>query len=195
MRHGAQRPARTRRSENSSSWDPGARKWPPWHRTRDRALLAGLVGDRSSGPPGSSQFPEAIEDAPGERKGEVHTFAGDLHHVRFALEQGVELHARLISSLPGVPCSQPHDNEVYAVFDVSLSAYPDSEDAMFEHALEQCLDRFAGFVGIAYESSELDILTLYPTPESWARNDREVVCAVYDMNNTQLVGSARDVGR
>ena len=100
-----------------------------------------------------------------------------------------------ISSLPGVPCSQPHDNEVYAVFDVSLGEYPDSEDAMFEHALEQCLDRFAGFVGIAYESSELDILTLYPTPESWARNDREVVCAVYDMNNTQLVGSARDVCR
>ena len=100
-----------------------------------------------------------------------------------------------ISSLPGVPCSQPHDNEVYAVFDVSLESYPASEDTMFEHALEQCLDRFTGFVGIAYEVSELDILTLYPTQESWRQNDREVVCAVYDMNNTQLVGSARDLGR
>jgi hypothetical protein len=66
---------------------------------------------------------------------------------------------------------------------------------MFEYALEQCLDRFTGFVGIAYEVSELDILTLYPTQESWRQNDREVVCAVYDMNNTQLVGSARDLGR
>ena len=100
-----------------------------------------------------------------------------------------------ISSLPGVPCSQPHDNEVYAVFDVSLTSYPSSEDAMFEHALEKCLDRFAGFVGIQYEASELDILTLYPTPESWQQNDREVVCAVYDMNSMQLVGSARDLGR
>lgn len=100
-----------------------------------------------------------------------------------------------ISSLAGVPCSDPHDNEVYAIFDVSLSSYPDSEDAMFEHALEQCLDRFAGFVGVAYEVSELDILTLYPTPASWQQNDREVVCAVYNMDNAQLVGSARDIGR
>ena len=94
-----------------------------------------------------------------------------------------------------MPCSQPHDNEVYAVFDVSLSSYPSSEDAMFEHALDRCLNRFEGFVGREYETSELDILTLYPTPESWRQNDREVVCAVYDMNETQLVGSARDSGR
>ena len=100
-----------------------------------------------------------------------------------------------ISSLPGVPCTQPHDNEVYAVFDVSLSSYPSSEDAMFEHALEKCLDRFPGFVGRDYETSELDILTLYPTQTSWRQNDREVVCAVYDINSTQLVGSARNSGR
>lgn len=100
-----------------------------------------------------------------------------------------------ISSLPGVPCSEPHDNEVYAVFDVDLTSYPSSEDAMFEHALEECLDRFPGFVGIEYESSELDILTLYPTTESWRHNDREVVCAVYDMSATQLVGSARGLAR
>ena len=100
-----------------------------------------------------------------------------------------------ISSLPGVPCSQPHDNEVYAVFDVSLSSYPSSEDAMFEHALEKCLDRFPSFVGRDYETSELDILTLYPTQASWRQNDREVVCAVYDINSTQLVGSARNSGK
>ena len=40
-----------------------------------------------------------------------------------------------ISSLPGVPCSQPHDNEVYAVFDVSLESDPASDVSMLEHAL------------------------------------------------------------
>ena len=100
-----------------------------------------------------------------------------------------------ISSLPGVPCTEPHDNEVYAVFDVNLSSYPTSEDAMFEHALDKCLDRFQGFVGRDYETSELDILTLYPTPASWKQSDREVVCAVYDMNQAQLVGSAQNSGR
>ena len=100
-----------------------------------------------------------------------------------------------ISSLPGVPCAEPHDNEVYAVFDVSLSSYPSSEDAMFEHALDECLHRFESFVGREYESSELDILTLYPTPDSWrVQNDREVVCAVYEMNSNQLVGSVQGLG-
>lgn len=45
------------------------------------------------------------------------------------------------------------------------------------------------FVGRDYESSSLDIMTLFPTIESWAQNDREVICAVYDMNATKLVGS------
>ena len=35
-------------------------------------------------------------------------------------------------------------------------------------------------------------MTLYPTPQSWKQgNDREVVCAVYDMEANKLVGSAK----
>ena len=102
--------------------------------------------------------------------------------------------AEQISSLPGVPCSEPHDNEVYAVFDVSITSYPQG-DGMFDHALERCLERFPTFVGRDYETSSLDILTLYPTKESWSmQNDREVVCAVYDMSESQLVGSAKGRG-
>ena len=99
-----------------------------------------------------------------------------------------------ISSLPGVPCGEPHDNEVYAVFDVNVASYPEG-DGMFDLALDKCLDRFASFVGQQYESSELDILTLYPTSDSWSmQNDREVVCAVYDMNENKLVGSVQGLG-
>ena len=29
-----------------------------------------------------------------------------------------------ISNIPGVPCADPHDNETYAVFDVSKTTYP-----------------------------------------------------------------------
>ena len=101
-----------------------------------------------------------------------------------------------ISSLPGVPCSQPHHNEVYAVFDVNIASYPESEDGMFDIALDHCLQRFESFVGRDYETSDLDILTLYPTPQSWnLQDDREVVCAVYEINGNTLVGSARDSGR
>lgn len=95
-----------------------------------------------------------------------------------------------VSDLPGVPCSQPHDYETYAVFDIALDSYP-SEEQLSELAYDRCLQRFDAFVGLEYESSVLEIVTLYPTSESWSQNDREVVCALYDMNEEKLVGSTR----
>ena len=59
-------------------------------------------------------------------------------------------------------------------------------------AHEGCLERFETFVGKDYESSSLDIATLYPSQESWQRqNDREVICAVYDMEAEKLTGSVK----
>ncbi len=99
-----------------------------------------------------------------------------------------------VTSLPGVPCSEPHDNEVYAVFDVDVGSFPQGE-AMSELAFESCLDRFEPFVGLEYESSTLDILTLYPSEDSWKlQNDREVVCAVYDIDANKLTGSVKGSG-
>ena len=95
-----------------------------------------------------------------------------------------------VSDLPGVPCDEPHDYETYAVFDVALQSYP-SDEEMSELAYERCLERFDGFVGLNYEDSILDIVTLYPTTESWQQNDREVVCALFDINEEKLVGSTR----
>jgi hypothetical protein len=95
-----------------------------------------------------------------------------------------------ISNLPGVPCSKPHDNEAYAVFDLTIAPYPDN-DSMGELAQESCLQRFDTFVGRDYESSSLDIFAIYPTTESWAQKDREVICAIYDMEESKLVGSVK----
>ena len=95
-----------------------------------------------------------------------------------------------VASVPGVPCSKPHDNEVYAVFDVTSTSFPG--DAMAEMAHEGCLARFESFVGKDYESSSLDIATLYPSRESWnGKADREVVCAVYDIDAKKLAGSVK----
>jgi hypothetical protein len=98
-----------------------------------------------------------------------------------------------ISHLPGVPCSEPHDNEAFAVFDLTIAAYPDDE-RMADLVLESCIERFEAFVGRDYDSSSLDITTLYPSIESWQQNDREVVCAVYDMNANKLVGGVKGLG-
>jgi hypothetical protein len=96
-----------------------------------------------------------------------------------------------VNSVPGVPCSSPHDNEVYAVFDVDAASFPEG-DEMARLAFESCMARFSEFVGKDYDSSALDIATLYPTRESWSRqNDREVVCAVYDVAAAKLTGSVK----
>jgi hypothetical protein len=95
-----------------------------------------------------------------------------------------------VNSVPGVPCSQPHDNEVYALFDVNHASFPGDDMAAIAH--EGCLERFEGFVGKDYDSSSLDIATLYPSRESWQQqNDREVVCVVYDMDASKLTGSVK----
>ena len=98
-----------------------------------------------------------------------------------------------VSSVPGVPCSEPHDNETYAVFDVNIADYP-GDDGMSELAFDACMDRFEGYVGTDYESSALDITSMFPSPQSWRENDREIVCAVYDMNAQKLTGSTKGSG-
>ena len=95
-----------------------------------------------------------------------------------------------ITSLPGVPCNEPHDNEAFALLDLSIATYPEG-DGMAELAHESCLAHFDSFVGRDYESSSLEIMTLYPSTESWVENDREVICAVYDINAAKLVGSVK----
>ncbi|NNF49934.1 MAG: hypothetical protein HKN65_08755 [Woeseiaceae bacterium] len=96
-----------------------------------------------------------------------------------------------VSTLPGVPCSEPHDNEVFAIFDVDIESFP-GDEPMAEMAFDQCLARFENFVGLEYESSVLDITALYPSSSSWAQDDREVICAIYEMNGEKLTGSAKN---
>ena len=98
-----------------------------------------------------------------------------------------------VTSVPGVPCADPHDNETFAVFDVAFDSYPD-EEVMAQHAYDSCQQQFEPFVGKDYESSTLEISTMYPTQQSWEQSDREVVCAIYDMNANKLVGSAKGRG-
>lgn len=95
-----------------------------------------------------------------------------------------------ISSLPGVPCGKPHDNEAFAVFDLKLAGFP-GEDEMIDIAYEACSERFENYVGRDYESSTLDFFPIYPTSASWQQDDHEVICAAYDMDEAKLQGSVQ----
>lgn len=98
-----------------------------------------------------------------------------------------------ITTVPAVPCSDPHDNEAYYAFDIPDATYP-GEDSVLAQADTACSTEFPNFVGIAYNDSVLDYSYLYPTESSWEQGDREVLCLVYDGSaptSGSLAGAAR----
>lgn len=94
-----------------------------------------------------------------------------------------------ISDVPIVECDDPHDNEVYATFDLPDGDYPGDEQVAAQ-ADAGCEGRFADWAGISYEESRLVYSHLSPTADGWDRlDDREVVCFVFDISGDQLTGT------
>ncbi len=104
-----------------------------------------------------------------------------------------DLTAELIASVEGVPCHQPHDNEVFAEFDVTYSTFP-GQDEVYTDAWWRCYDHFERWVGNDWESSSLEISALTPSDASWAEGDREITCFVYDATLQKLTGTTRGSG-
>jgi hypothetical protein len=98
-----------------------------------------------------------------------------------------------VSSVDAVDCAEPHDNEVYALYDYDGDEYP-GEEAMSAAADEGCEARFEDYVGIGYFESELYYTHLTPTQESWDEGDREVVCVLYEPE-AKLEGSMEGAAR
>ncbi|WP_225755536.1 septum formation family protein [Actinotalea sp. Marseille-Q4924] len=99
-----------------------------------------------------------------------------------------------VDSLPTVPCTEPHDSEVYLAEQITDAEYP-GEEAAGVMADELCYGAFEGFVGMAYEESALDFTTLFPTQQSWDdMEDREILCIVVD-GEGGVTGSLKGVAR
>jgi hypothetical protein len=101
---------------------------------------------------------------------------------------------QVVDSVAAVPCTQPHDAEVYAVFDLDLPEYP-GDDEVGTAAESGCIGRFAEFTGVEYAASRLEVVYLNPTQESWdEEDDRSVVCSVSDPEGP-ATGSLRGAAR
>ncbi len=96
--------------------------------------------------------------------------------------------AETVTEVATVPCSQPHDNEVYYEYSMNNASFP-GDDAALEAGANRCLDEFAAFVGVDYLDSELDLFPITPTSESWAEGDRLVYCALYALDLSKITGS------
>lgn len=96
-----------------------------------------------------------------------------------------------------VPCSDPHDFEAYHQVEHPApegDPFPKDND-LEEWADGVCLDEFEGFVGKEYVLSLLEIGTLTPSFEEWARDGaRSVICYVYPDRGGRLRDSVRRSG-
>ena len=103
------------------------------------------------------------------------------------------------STAPIVPCSGPHDSEAYARFVLDDGDYP-GDDAIQADADDDCSGTaFADFVGIASADSTLQYSYYFPTADSWARGDREVICTIYQVDDAgktvTTTGSLKNAAR
>ena len=94
-----------------------------------------------------------------------------------------------VTTLPIVDCAEPHDSEVFARTDSTDAAFPGA-DALQEALVAFCRgDAFTEFVGIPFADSRYATRGYYPTSESWANGDRELLCTLIDESGAQLTGS------
>jgi Domain of unknown function (DUF4190)/Septum formation len=92
-------------------------------------------------------------------------------------------------SLPAVPCSQPHEGEVFAVFDLPAGPYP-GLDAVNEKVTDECTARLAAYSPSAGVDGRFGLFSVYPQRQNWNAGDREVSCLAQGLDGT-TTGSIR----
>jgi hypothetical protein len=106
--------------------------------------------------------------------GDVSAFDLKVGHCLNRLKEG---HVR--TDLPAVPCAEPHEGEVFAIFDLPAGPYP-GDAKVGDDAERGCSDRFEGYAPSAVNDTALELFLLHPTERSWAQGDHEVSCVATD---------------
>lgn len=99
------------------------------------------------------------------------------------------------ATFPAVPCSDAHDAEVYAVFDISGATDYPGEDAVNALANSECVARFEAFVGVRLVDSDLAGHYFTPTASTWDRGDRQVLCVAYLADGSTVTETFADSAR
>ncbi|HET9344307.1 MAG TPA: septum formation family protein [Candidatus Limnocylindrales bacterium] len=95
-----------------------------------------------------------------------------------------------IEDVTAVPCTTEHEYEMFFVGSMPAGPFP-SDDDFVAWLDTNCVPAFDAFVGLAYDSSKLDIFWLQPTSATWNDGDRSIQCAVYDPDNQRLTESLK----
>lgn len=85
-----------------------------------------------------------------------------------------------------VPCSEPHEAEALASFELDGTAFP-GEDEVFRFAEGGCSKRIVAM--LPPNSPDYGIFYFAPSAQTWQEGDREVVCLVTaEVEGEQLIG-------
>ncbi len=96
-----------------------------------------------------------------------------------------------VATVTPVECAKPHQKEVFASFDYpDPGSYP-GEPVLTGYAREQCPIAFEAYVGKPYDDSELFIIFLTPSTDTWSRGDRLVSCILHAEDDAPLTGSMK----
>lgn len=98
-----------------------------------------------------------------------------------------------VEVVTAVPCTEAHEFEVFHAFDLPDGPSPEPE-VMADLWIDGCLAEFEAFVATPFAESVLDISGIFPTEETWAAGDREVICSVTAVDGEPRTGSARNSG-
>ena len=100
-----------------------------------------------------------------------------------------------ISDVDGVPCTEPHEYEVFHVTDHEGDGTFPSEPELDVIFAQACEPPFETYVGEPYATSEIWGTMISPSEESFGDGDREYICVLYDPENAALTTSLRDANR
>lgn len=161
----------------------------PWIRWVLSALIFGGIYLFSS-------FGDASRDDSGEIVGEgdvgvMELRVGDCFNDPDDLEE-------VVYDVDAVPCTEAHDNEVFAVQSLagafSSDLFP-GDDPLWEYSYSQCSGPvFDSYVGTPYLDSSLEVFTFTPTEKPWGEGDREYLCVLYRLDSTPMNATARGSG-
>lgn len=94
-----------------------------------------------------------------------------------------------VVDIPAVPCSQPHEGEVYAVVQLEGDEFP-GDDVLQERAQRRCINELRAYSPKTLKNPAYGIFWFQPTDFTWARGDRDLACLV--STDTKRAGSITD---
>ena len=100
-----------------------------------------------------------------------------------------------ISDVDGVPCSEAHEYEVFAVATYEGDGTFPSEAALDGIFTQICEPPFEAYVGEPYATSAIYGTMISPSEESFSDGDREYICVLYDPDDAALTTSLRNANR